>query len=322
MATNTEFRFELTIRLGDMEPEDAFRIFVSLELSNYTLDTFLSRLFEESFVGDIPINLLMDVNENPDLPDMFNELVNIYNQWKLNKCSIRFLKPNGKCINPTDLLSDHIQSLKLHLIFEQKYEMFPASKTIDSNQITLLKWLQEITMLYAIDRSMDGISAGDELVLENPIVNLISRQLVILNNVTEKYEIGTKGRDYIIDLVSETEGYIDQYDIFHDVTFDYETRLIEFGSGEGEDFRVPVFQNEGLDPARTVFLLRIFDGTLNEYLDTCHKMIYSTSFYNEILRPVLDHPIIPEDILDWVIENGLDYLDEYNENTKLQEVRY
>lgn len=317
MSINDKPRYKLTISLGDMKSEDSFRIFAPLELANHTLHTFLSRLFEKGLVGNIPVSLLMDLDENPDLPDMFDELLHIYNQWRLNKCSMRFLNKNGNIINLTDLLSNHIQFLELNLIFEQTYEIFHTDMITDDHQIALLKWMQEVTTLYLIDSSVNGIPSEDKLLSRDHVQHLISRQLIIFNKGTKKYNVSTKGRDYIIDLMSETERYIDQYDIFHDVKFDYDAYVIEFGSGEGVDLRVPVFENEGLDPIRTVFLLRIYDGTLSGYIDRQPNMTYSTSFYNEILQPVLDHLIIPEATLDWIIENGLDDLDEYNENRRL-----
>ena len=317
MSIDEKARVKLTISLGDMKSEDSFRIFVSLDLANYTLDTFLSRLFEKGQVGNIPVSLLMDLDENPDLSDMFDELLHIYNQWRLNKCSMRFLNKNGNAINLTDLLANHIQFKELNMVLEQTYEIFHTDIITDDHQIALLKWMQEVTTLYLIDSGVNGIRSEDKLLSRDHVEHLISRQLIILNKVTKKYEVSTKGRDYIIDLMSETERYIDQYDIFHDVKFDYDAYVIEFGSGEGVDLRVPVFENEGLDPIRTVFLLRIYDGTLSGYIDSQPDMTYSTSFYNEILQPVLDHLIIPEATLDWIIENGLDDLDEYNENRRL-----
>lgn len=321
MSINEITQCKLTISLGDMKLEDSFQIFVPLELSNYTLHTFLSRLFEEGLVCNTPVSLLMDLDENPDLSDMFGELLLIYNQWRLNKCSMKFLNKNGNAINLTDLLSNHIQFQELNMILEQRYEIFHSDTITDDHQIALLKWMKEITTLYLIDSRVNGIHSDDDLLLRDHVDHLISRQLIILDNVSKKYEVTTKGRNYITDLMSETERYIDQYDIFHDVKFDYDAYVIEFGSGKGVDLRVPVFENEGLDPIRTVFLLRIYDGTLSGYLDRQPNMTYSTSFYNEILQPVLDHLIIPEATLDWIIENGLDDLDEYNENRRLLNIR-
>ena len=76
------------------------------------------------------------------------------------------------------------------------------------------------------------------------------------------------GRRFIGALLSETEACIDRFDVFKDVLWDSDTGSAEFDTGYGEDLRVQIFIAEGLDPARTVFLLRLYDGTLDEFAST------------------------------------------------------
>ena len=63
---------------------------------------------------------------------------------------------------------------------------------------------------------------------------------------------------------------------------------MEFGTGRGVDLRVEAFMAEGLDPIRTVFLLRLYDGTLDARLRDWAEVIESEDFYEAVLEPVVN----------------------------------
>ncbi len=89
-------------------------------------------------------------------------------------------------------------------------------------------------------------------------------------------------------MLTETESYIDLYDHFKDTEFDLDLDTTEFDTGRGVDLRVQVFLAEGLEPIRTVFLLRLYDGTLDDFVSTWECLIDDESFFDGILEPVVN----------------------------------
>ena len=87
----------------------------------------------------------------------------------------------------------------------------------------------------------------------------------------------------------------------------------DFGKGGGADYRVQVYDAEGLDVVRTVFLIRLYDGTLDEHSDSWLQDIHELDFFNELLRPVLDRDWAEDEIIDWIIESGFAHNEEQAE---------
>jgi hypothetical protein len=71
-----------------------------------------------------------------------------------------------------------------------------------------------------------------------------------------------------------------------------------------------VFIAEGLDPIRTVFLLRLYDGTLDIFSSTWRERIKDENFFDEILEPVVNRQNVDEALLDRIIGAGYVYLEE------------
>ena len=87
-----------------------------------------------------------------------------------------------------------------------------------------------------------------------------------------------------------------------------------FDSGRGLDLRVQIFQDQGIDPFRAVFLLRMYDGTLDGYKDSWRADIHEPAFFNQLLEPTLDHNRVDNDDLDWVIDQGLEHVQKRADN--------
>ncbi len=104
--------------------------------------------------------------------------------------------------------------------------------------------------------------------------------------------------------------YIDLYDHFKDTVFGEGVETVEFDTGQGADLRVPVFIAEGLDPIRTVFLLRMYDGTLDAFASTWQESINDESFFDSILEPVVNRQGVDEALIDQIIGAGYVYLEE------------
>jgi hypothetical protein len=65
-----------------------------------------------------------------------------------------------------------------------------------------------------------------------------------------------------------------------------------------------VYEAEGIDPIRAVFLLRLYDSSLDEHSDSWRELIHAEEFFNGLLRPVLDSPMVNAELMESIIESG------------------
>ena len=87
-------------------------------------------------------------------------------------------------------------------------------------------------------------------------------------------------------MIAEAESYVGTYDIFSDVLPGSSAGPHRFGTGRGIDLRVPVYEAEGIDPLRAVFLLRVYDSSLEEAAgDDWKRAATDPGFYRDILVP-------------------------------------
>ena len=91
---------------------------------------------------------------------------------------------------------------------------------------------------------------------------------------------------------------------------------MEFDTGHGEDLRVEVFIHQGLDPLRTVFLLRLYDGTLDKFVNEWQEWIGEGSFYDYVLEPIVNRCVAGEELLDIAMEEGFAKLEEAAEEAR------
>ena len=150
---------------------------------------------------------------------------------------------------------------------------------------------------------------------------LQSKNLIAPSEETEAFVITEEGRRFIGRLLAETESYIDLYDHFKDTDFEYDTQEVEFDSCRGVDLRVQVFMAEGLDPIKTVFLLRLYDGTLDSFASTWPSLIDDEDFLDGILEPVVNRYQVDEALIDRIIQSGYGYLEERQERARQLETQ-
>ena len=85
--------------------------------------------------------------------------------------------------------------------------------------------------------------------------------------------------------------------------------------------RVQAFQIEGLDPVRTVFLLRLYDGTLDGFVATWKGLIEDESFFDSILEPVVNRCEVDEAVIGQIVDSGYGFLEERAEHARELESR-
>ena len=180
----------------------------------------------------------------------------------------------------------------------------------------LLAWLRSLSVLYFLDKHQVKLET-DYRTTNDPILSIIldlqQKGLISVSADSEAFMIADPGRCLIEGLIEETEAYIDQYDHFRDVYYrslrgDLVVGSVEFESNRGVDLRVEIFLNHQLDPIRTVFLLLVYDGTLDTVVGDWRNTIAKESFFEKLLQPVVDRCYADESTINILQQLGEDYI--------------
>ncbi|MCH7652280.1 MAG: hypothetical protein IIB14_01260 [Chloroflexi bacterium] len=326
--------FELRVSLRDTDLFDSFVVTLHPRFARRTLGDLIKTVFPEDGAASQEINEGMDVRANPDLPEIYLSLSEIFDTWRRGDCALHFFANGG----PEIQLSESVRSRMdvrnsaegtppgspiLDLVVEQTFDVLAKFEEWGGDKSVLLQWLQGYTLLYFMDKHGFQLPADPQDEAARRVLTvalgLQARGLLSSSEQTGRFEIAEEGRQDLGEMIAETESYIDQFDVFKDVAYDLDAEMVEFGRGHGADYRVQVYDAEGLDVVRTVFLLRLYDGTLDEHSESWLEDIHSADFFNEVLRPVLDRDWVDEEILDWIIESGFAHNEEQAEASRERE---
>jgi hypothetical protein len=330
-APREEGSFELQITLGEMDVEDAFHIVLPPGMSRLTVRDLLDEVFSEDENAQTESLSALDIRTNPDLPEMYEELLDIFDEWRRGDCTLEFFVGGGPELRLEDRVVEHFDVRRaddgtvvgtpttLQLAIHQTYDVLGRFADWGGAEGELLKWLQRHILLYFMDKHRFRPSAapldGPDLGLLSIVQDLASRDLIAESQEDGAYELTEVGSALIERMIEEAESYIDRFDLFDDVLVDLDSDEVEFGTGDGVDLRVQVYGSEGVDPVRAVFLMRLYDSTLDAYLETWREEIHREEFFNEVLRPVLDSARVEDDIVGLVIESGYAHMEEMAEET-------
>ena len=89
--------------------------------------------------------------------------------------------------------------------------------------------------------------------------------------------------------------------------------------GAAQTCAVEAFLADGLDPIRAVFLLRLYDGAFDHRLRDWQDAIEGEEFYEGILEPVVNRDGATPEAMEVVIESGLSWLEEQQEQARREE---
>lgn len=327
MSTSGDGSFELRVTLGDMGLEDAFRLRLPPAMSRLTVGGLLDEVFSEEDAAQLRFLSDLDVQANPDLPAMYEELLDIFAQWRREDCTLRFSARNGPQVRLADRVQDHLNfgpsqrgehaaDATLELAIEQTHDVLGRFADWGGGNGALLRWLQRRTFLYFMDKHRFRLSVDPSDKLSRgllPIADeLASKGLIAGSEESGVYEPTDEGEELIQRMVAEAESYIDRFDLFSDTLLEPDEE-VEFATGIGEDLRVQVYGSEGVDPVRAVFLLLLYDSTLDAYSETWQEAVHKEEFFNELLRPVLDHVRVDDELIGLVIESGYAHSEELSE---------
>ena len=308
---------ELEVRLDGLPPDDVLCLEFSPDLAALTVGDMLLAAFhsEEArpFTG-------VELRDNPDLPDLFDQFANLFERWVEGVATLRFHRPGGEEIDPGAPVKDVLAGRRLSLVVRQTFEVLEWSAAHGGERAELVGWLRRSALLYAIDKhDLAVLDEADSPLL--PVARELQTDDVLEADEAGRFQITGPGRERLGAVLAETEAYIDQYDIFCDVLYDLETRSVRFGTGGGEDLRVEVYESEGIDPIRAVFLLRLYDASLDGHPAGWSEKIVSDDVFDWMLSPVLDRSLLREGDLEWIIEAGFAENEERAEEARRNEAR-
>ena len=325
--------FILQVSLGEMDLEDAF--WVELEPGYLSMQTseFLDLVFSGDRRQQAKVRALLNVKENPDLPDMYTELLEVFAEWRSGKSTLEFFANQGPEIRLTDRLDDHLSIIQsrehridetplLDLVIDQKLDVldYLANAGYFKDKRTMMDFMQANMLMYFLDKHeyklpVDPIAETDLHLL--PIAKkLQSVKLIAPLDLEGTFSISAEGRLAIRKTIAETESYIDQYDVFKDVYLDADSGALEFDTGRGRDLRVQIYEAEDLDLVRVVFLLRMYDSTFDEVLGTWRDSIHSEQYFGEILSPIINAERVDEEMVELILEAGYNINEERSESAR------
>ena len=292
---------------------------------------------------------------NPDLPDIYAVFLAVGDEWRDWRCALRTTSADGADADLTapvsSLIPNDTESPLLTLRLEQQYRAveYAVRHGFWADRKELLGWMRSLTALYFLDKHEVELHPGSlpasALALRNALASLQSQGLIAATppekhpplppeegrgEGVSPYAITPLGRRFIAGLLAETESLIDQYDHYQDTVVDPLSlpshrggreggAYAEFDTGRGADLRVEAFLAGGLDPVRAVFLLRLYDGTFDHRLRDWQDAIEDEEFYEGILEPVVNRDGASPEAMELVIESGLSWHEERQEQTRREE---
>ncbi len=310
-------RVDVRITLGDMPAEDAFQVVVPSAMASKTIGGLLESLFPVDQAESRQVLDMLDTRANPDLPEMYTALTEMMSRWRAGTSRIDLRTPDGDHLLFSDQASSRLASppsdgsdslAALHLVLEHRFLPLEAYAREGGDRREVLGWMRGCVLLYFLDkhgyRPPVGPDGRAEPHIQTVVGDLSAQGLIAPSTPDETFEITPAGRTYIGQLMRETESYIRRFDKFSDVIPGNGLRPTEFGTGRGMDLRVQLFVAEGIDAYRAVFLLRMYDGTLDTFGDSWQRRVGDEGFFDMLLEPVLDYSSVAEEDLERVNDAG------------------
>ena len=319
--------FEVQISLAGMDPANVLDLILPAKLSGATVSQLLEHAFPSGEDGQRAVASMFDLRSNPDLPDIYAVFRDAFAESRKGRCTLSFTGGDGLDLDLSGLVSQQLgasgQSAvsRLTIQIKQRYRVIEDATQSGfwGSKEGLLAWLQSLTVLYFLDKHKVEIPAplpcGAGPGFTAAVADLESKDLITCHQDTQTFGITEEGRVFIGRLLSETESYIDAYDHFKDTGFDLngdtlDPSSVEFDTGRGVDLRVHMFEAEGLDPVRTVFLLRLYDGTLDDFVPSWQGLLDDESFFDGILEPVVNRFEVDQAAIGQILESGYVLLEE------------
>ncbi len=311
-----------------MPIDDSFWIVLPNDLLSLTAGELFEQVFPQDTSLQSAFRQQLDLDTNPDLTNMYDALVDIFARKRAGLCTVDTFQNDGRRSSDSTVVSDITDYDStppvLDLVLEQRFSAIDyAVRRGDFADVgEAMRWLQSRTLLHFLDAddyilSVEPLNEADAGLL--PITQLLQESGDVQPaEETSLFEITDEGHETIQQMIADAENVLERYEVFADVLYDPETRESDFGTGRGEDLRVPVYEAEGVTPFRAVFHVELFDGTLARLEDDWRKVIYEREFFDVLLMPVVDRPIVDGEALERIVDAGFALMDEQTQETARQ----
>ena len=322
--------------MSGMAPEDFLEVELPQDFGEGAVRDLLDRVFPAGEEERREFAAGFDLRANPDLPEIYAVFLAVCEEWRDSRCALLVSTEEGEEVDLQVTLpaliqpGDRLPTLSLHL--EQRYcpLEYAVRQGFWGTRCELLDWMRSLTVLYFLDKHevTPPQGAGTAPALSRALEDLQSRGIVApqesdadqgrdgMPGETDGLSITAEGRGYIGTLLTETESYVEQFDHYQDTLADPDRDTVEFGTGRGVDLRVEAFLAEGLDPVRTVFLLRLYDGTLDARLRDWVDVMESEEFFEGVLEPAVNRFSADASTIESVLDEGYAWLEERRERER------
>ena len=303
-----------------MPIEDGFWIGLPGDLSTLSLRELFKRVFPSESSLQQPFLQRLDIGGNPDLPEMYEALIDIFVQEKLGLCTVKTFVNHGPKLDDSSVVDRHLSHNDtppvLDLILEQRFSAidYAVRRGDFVDEEEALAWMRSRVVLYII-------GALDYVLLTEPVDDadaallplaetLVGEGLLECSADSAPFEITELGVEALHEMTAEAENVIERYEVFADVLYDLESGECDFGTGFGIDLRIPVYEAEALSAARAVLLVELCDGELARMEDDWRAAIHDREFLEELLLPVVERPLVDEENLDVIIDAGFAFMEQ------------
>ena len=331
MGTRADPGLTVSVWTDQLPSDTSLDIGLPAETGRLTLRQLLCRLFPADKDRQAEATARLDRRANPDLPACYAVLLTLVEQWRAGLCRLSLTTGRGwgRPAHFAETVSGHLRPPPLcrraggHGDADLTLTILPSYRPVDwavaqgyaADQDQLLDWMQSCALLYLVDKHDCAVPPASGLSFSDPcrpvVAGLYRRRCLRTAADGRGSEVAPAGRRLIGALLEETEALIDSFDLFKDTRWNQDEQTAEFDSGRGADLRVEAMVAEGLDPVRAVFLLRLYDGTLDPHADQWQRIVGDPLFFDWLLEPVVNRamPPPPKEILTAIIEDGYALLD-------------
>ena len=198
---------ELHVSLDGMDPEDGLRIQLPLPAAGTSLTNFLDQVFPEDQKQQQEVTSLLDLRANPDLPEIYDAILDAFNEWRSGRSTLSFLDNSNQPLDLADPVTKLLQPDPekppfrkgglggFHLRIHRHYQPmeYAIQQGFWDTKAELLEWLQTHTLLYFMDKhelspQPSHASGVEQAIL--PIAQLLQAQeLIALSQETNTFAI-------------------------------------------------------------------------------------------------------------------------------------
>ena len=312
--------FVLRITLGEMPIEDGFWMTLPNDLAPLSLGKLFKRVFPSDRSLQQPFLERLDVKGNPDLPDMYDALVEIFVREELGLCAADTYVNHGPKLDGSATIGQHLATNDnphvLDLVLEQRFSAIDyAVRREDFRDAgEALTWMSSRVLLYFVGAIEYVLPTEPDDNADTALLpfaqSLVEEGLVERPADSGTFEITELGMEALHEMTAEAENVIERYEVFADVLCDPESGECDFGAGLGIDLRIPVYEAEALSPVRAVLLVELCTGEIERMDDDWRLAMQDREFFEELLLPVVERPLIDEEDLDAIIDAGFAFMEQ------------